>query len=147
MNDISGFGLIANVRASTTFPAGFNVTQFADDADPLDSPSQQLNDVGMGLNGDMVVWSVAQPLVITLNVIPNSDDDKNLYVLAEANRVGKGKTSARDKITIVFTYPDGTVRTLSNGVITDAMLGNGVASAGRMKSKPYVFKFENQVGA
>jgi uncharacterized protein YijF (DUF1287 family) len=101
----------------------------------------------MGLNGDMVTWSTAQPLVITLNVIPNSDDDKNLYVLAEANRVAKGKTSAHDKITIAFTYPSGEVRTLSNGVITDAMLGNGVASAGRMKSKPYVFKFENQVSA
>lgn len=147
MNDISGFGLSANIRASTTFPAGFTVTQFADDADPLDSPSQQLNDVGMGLNGDLVHWSTAQPLVITLNVIPNSDDDKNLYVLAEANRVAKGKTSAKDKITIALTYASGEVRTLSNGVITDAMLGNGVASAGRMKSKAYVFKFENQVNA
>lgn len=145
MNDISGFGLVANIRASTTFPAGFNVTQFADDADPLDSPSQQINDVGMGLNGDLVHWSTAQPLVITLNVIPNSDDDKNLYVLAEANRAGKGKVSAHDQITITFTYPDGTTRTLSNGVMTDAILGNGVASAGRMKSKPYIFKFENQV--
>lgn len=146
MNNISGFGLVANIRASTTFPAGFNVTQFADDADPLDTPSQQLNDVGMGLNGDLVYWSTAQPLVITLNVVPGSDDDKNLYVLAEANRVGKGKVSAYDRITITLSYPDGTSRTLSNGVITDAVLGNGFASAGRMKSKPYIFKFENQVG-
>jgi hypothetical protein len=93
---------------------------------------------GMGLNGDLVHWSTAQPLVITLNVIPNSDDDKNLYVLAEANRVAKGKTSARDKITIALTYASGEVRTLSNGVITDAILGNGVASAGRMKTKAYI---------
>ncbi|BFI50491.1 phage tail fiber protein [Yersinia pseudotuberculosis] len=32
--DISGFGTIVNIRASKTFPAGFNVTQFADDAEP-----------------------------------------------------------------------------------------------------------------
>ncbi|CNI48398.1 phage tail fiber protein [Yersinia pekkanenii] len=143
--DISGFGLTINIRTSKTFPAGFNVTQFADDADPLDSPSQQLADVGMGLNGDMVSWSVAQPLQVTINVIPNSEDDKNLAILAEANRIAKGKRSLNDEITMAILYPSGTSRTLSFGVITDAMIGNSAASAGRLKSKPYVFKFENQV--
>lgn len=147
MSDISGFGLTVNIRASTTFPSGFNVTQFADDADPFDSPSQQLADVGMGLNGDLVTWSVAQPLAVTLNIIPNSDDDKNLAILAEANRVAKGKIPARDVITMTAIYPDGSTRTLSNGRLTDAMLGNSAASAGRLKTKPYVFKFENQVGS
>ncbi|AHK20749.1 hypothetical protein BZ21_786 [Yersinia pseudotuberculosis] len=143
--DISGFGTIVNIRASKTFPAGFNVTQFADDADPLDSPSQQLADVGMGLNGDMVSWSVAQVLQVTLNITPNSDDDRNLAILAEANRIAKGKRSVNDEITMSISYPSGESRTLSGGVITDAMIGNSVSSAGRLKSKPYIFKFENQV--
>ncbi len=143
--DISGFGTIVNIRASKTFPAGFNVTQFADDADPLDSPSQQLADVGMGLNGDMVSWSVAQVLQVTLNITPNSDDERNLAILAEANRIAKGKRSVNDEITMSISYPSGESRTLSGGVITDAMIGNSVSSAGRLKSKPYIFKFENQV--
>lgn len=147
MSDISGFGLRATIRASATFPQGIVITQFADDADPLDLPSIQLSDVGMGLNGDLVSWSRANPLRVTLNVVPNGDDDKNLAVLAEANRVGKGKSGARDVITLNIVYPDGTSKTLTEGVITDAMPTNSVASAGRMKSKAYAFAFENIVGA
>lgn len=146
MDDISGFGLSVTIRASVTFPSGFTVTQFADDADPLDSPSQQLADVAMGLNGHMVKWSVAQPLIITINVIPRSTDDRNLAVLAEANRVARGKRSVNDVITVTIILADGTTRILSSGVITDAPVGDGVASAGRLKSKAYIFKFENQGG-
>ncbi len=99
----------------------------------------------MGLNGDMVSWSVAQVLQVTLNITPNSDDDRNLAILAEANRIAKGKRSVNDEITMSISYPSGESRTLSGGVITDAMIGNSVSSAGRLKSKPYIFKFENQV--
>lgn len=147
MNDISGFGLKVQVVASVTFPAGLTITQFADDADPIDTPSQQLADKAMGLNGDLIGWSKANPILATLNLIPGSDDDRNLGILAEANRVGKGKNSARDVITMTAIYPDGRVITYSNGIITDAMIGNSVASAGRLKSKPYAFAFENKVEA
>lgn len=142
MQDISAFGIRVRVVASTTYPAGFDVTQFADDGDSLDVPSQQLMDKAMGVNGDLIVWSKANPLNLTLNVIPNGDDDKNLQVLAEANRVGRGKLSARDTVTLVAMYPDGSSATWSNGAITDAMPGNSLASSGRIKTKPYVFAFE-----
>jgi len=144
MPDISGFGIQVQVKASNTFPSGFTLSQFADDADPFDLPSQQIADKAMGLNGDLITWSKANPLNITLNVLPNTDDDKNMSILLEANRVGKGKTSARDEVTIVAVYPDGAVLTLSKGVITDGIPGNSVASAGRMKTKAYQFSFENK---
>lgn len=141
-NDVSGFGLRVRITASRTFPAGFTVTQFADDADPFDLPSIQVADKAMGLNGDLVTWSKANPILPTINVIPGSEDDRNLAVLLEANRVGRGKTGARDVITMTGTYPDGRSITLSAGVITDGMPGNSVASAGRLKSKSYAFAFE-----
>jgi len=141
-NDVSGFGLRLRITASRTFPAGFTVTQFADDADPLDIPSLQIADTAMGLNGDLVSWSKANPIKPTVNVIPGSEDDRNLAVLLEANRVGRGKSGARDVITMTGTYPDGRSVTLSQGVITDGMPGNSVASAGRLKSKSYAFAFE-----
>ena len=143
VNNISGFGLRVTIHASTTFPQTIGVTQFADDSDPLDIPSQQLADKAMGLNGDLVTWSTPNPILGTLNVIPGSNDDLNLQILANANRVAKGKASNRDIITMVLSYPDGRVATLTNGVITDGMLGNSVASAGRLKSKAYAFAFEN----
>jgi len=146
MADISGFGLVVNVKASVSFPAGFQVSQFADDGDSLDIPSMQIADKAMGLNGDLVTWSKAAPLTLTMNIIPNSDDDKNLSVVAEANRVGKGKKSAQDVITMTVAYPDGKNVTYTGGKLTDAMAGNGVASAGRLKSKAYSWAFENVTG-
>ena len=145
MNDVSGLGLRINVKASVTFPAGFVLSQFPDDSDPFDLPSVQLADKAMGMNGDLITWSKASPLLVNLSVIPASDDDINLSVLAEANRVGKGKRSARDTITITAVYPNGKTITLTNGKLTDAPIGSGYSSAGRLKTKTYAFCFENAV--
>lgn len=143
MQDISAFGIRVQVIASKTFPAGISITQFADDADPFDAPSMQIRDKAMGVNGDLISWSKANPIPITLNVVPGSDDDINLSVLFEANRVGKGKTSARDVINIVAIYPDGRVAAFTQGTITDGQPANSATSAGRLKSKAYAFAFEN----
>lgn len=143
MNDISAFGLRVQIVASETFPSGINITQFADDADPFDSPSMQIRDKAMGVNGDLISWSKANPIPITINVVPNGEDDKNLAVLFEANRVGKGKQGARDVISITAVYPDGATASFTQGVITDGQPSNSATSAGRMKSKAYAFAFEN----
>ena len=146
MNDISGFGLRIQIIASNTYPVGFPVTQFADDADPFDVPSIQIADKAMGLNGDLISWAKANPINIVLNVIPNSIDDINLGILLEANRVGRGKIGARDIITMTGIYPNAGFITLTNGIITDGMPGNAVASSGRLKTKVYNFSFENKIG-
>lgn len=143
MQDISGFGIRVRLIASNTFPAGITITQFADDAASLDIPSQQIADKAMGVNGDLVTWSVANPLPLTLNIIPGSEDDRNLAVLLEANRVARGKRGARDVITVSAIYPDETTQTWSLGKITDGVPGKGIAASGRMNSKPYMFTFEN----
>ena len=143
MQDISVFGIRVQVVASQTFPAGINITQFADDADPFDAPSMQIRDKAMGVNGDLISWSKANPIPVTLNVVPNSEDDKNLGVLFEANRVGKGKQGARDVISITAVYPDGKTASFTQGVITDGQPANSAQSSGRMKSKAYTFAFEN----
>lgn len=144
MSDISGFGLVVNIKASNTFPAGFLVTQLADDTDPFDSPSIKIADKSMGVNGDLLTWSKPAPLDISLAVVPGSEDDQNLAILMEANRVGKGKTSARDVITMVAVYPDGRTVTLTPGAITDGQPLDSLAGAGRLKSKVYMFTFENK---
>lgn len=143
MNDISAFGLRVNVTASQTFPSGFSLTQFADDADPFDTPSMQIRDKAMGVNGDLISWSKANPLVVSVAVVPGGEDDSNLAVLFEANRVGKGKQGARDVVGITAIYPDGRTASFTQGVITDGMPSNSATSAGRLKSKVYTFAFEN----
>ncbi len=143
MADIGGVGIEVTVRASNTFPVGFTVTQFADDSDPLDAPAFDIAQTAMGLNGDLLSWDTPNPVPLNLNVIPNGDDDRNLQRLFEENRVGRGKTSAKDIITVTVSYPDGKRVNLTAGKLTNGMAFNSVASAGRLKSKPYSFMFEN----
>jgi len=141
--DASGFGTTINIQASQTFPAGIEITRFADDADPIDMPQLQINDKAMGVNGDLVKWSKANPIPLTIAVLPNNEDDDNLQVLAMSNRAVRGRRPVRDIITATITYPDGSVVRLLRGIITDAPIGKSVASAGRIKTNSYVFAFED----
>lgn len=143
MYDISATGLALNIIASKTFPNGFSVTEFADDADPFDLPAVTAATAAMNVNGDLVVFSSPQPILPTVNVIPGSEADNNLQILFEANRAAKGKKVARDVIKIVATYPDGSTVTVSNGKLLTGNPGNSVASAGRQKSKAYAFAFQD----
>lgn len=144
MNDIGGFGLVIQVMASFTFPAGVTITQLADDTDPFDIPSIDIGDAVTGVNGDLIVWPKTAPIPLSLAVIAEGDDDENLSILLEANRVAKGKNSIRDVITITGIYPSGKIITVNNGKIISGMPGNSVSSAGRLKTKVYGFKFENK---
>lgn len=146
MRDISGFGLRVRVIASVTFPQGFEVTAFADDADPFDVAVLNIAETAMGLNGDLLTWSKGAPITVTLNVVPTSEDDRNLQILFEANRTARGKRPARDVVTLVGIYPDGRQVTASPGAIISGTPFPAVASAGRMKSRPYGFAFENKAG-
>lgn len=146
-SNISGFGLSVVITASSTFPAGYIVTQFADDADPLDMAAIQIADTAMGLNGDLLTWAKANPMPMVLNVVPGSLDDVALQTLADNNRVAQGKAAAGDIINAVISYPDGRVMTRTAGVITNAQFGNSVSSAGRLKTKAYTFVFQSGTGA
>jgi hypothetical protein len=143
--DVSGFGTLVNLVASNTFPASITITAFSDDADAIDLNSIDIAESAMGLNGDLIKWSKANALPFSINVIPGSPDDENLAVLAEANRVGQGKNSAQDIITITIIYPNGNTLLLSGGFIKNAMFGNSVAGSGRQKTKKYDFVFQNKI--
>jgi hypothetical protein len=141
--NISGVGFTIQLLASSTFPVGLTLSQFADDIDPFDIPSIKLAEASMGLNGDLLKASKASPIAITIGMVPAGTDDQNLQILAKANLVGKGKISANDVITLIGNYPDGRVVTLDGGFLSDAIIDDAIASAGRYKSKPYTFQFEN----
>ena len=142
--DISGFGVVVNLIASNTFPAGLTITQFADDSDPLDFASIAIADKAMGANGDLLVWAKATPLPMVLNVVAGSEDDVNLGILANANRVAQGKSSAADVLYATVIYPDGTVSTRVEGRITDAMFGKSIAGTSfRLKTKSYAMTFQD----
>lgn len=144
--NISIFGLSVAIRASTTFPSGFVVTEFSDDQDPLDSPELAIADKAMGINGDLVMWQKPAVIEVTMSVIPNSPADRNLSILAEANRTSKTKGRVpMDEVTMTAIYQDGRTVTLSRGVILSGMFVYSGSSAGRMKTRVYKFAFEDRV--
>lgn len=143
MQDISASGMVLTVTASVTYPGGFDITEFADDTDPFNIPDIEIATTAMNVNGDMVSWSSPTPITPTVAVIPGSAADVNLGLLFDANRPGKGRRTARDKITLVGTYPDGSTITLSNGKMTSGNPGKSVASSGRIKTGSYVFAFQD----
>ncbi len=143
-SSITGFGLVVTLIASKTFPTSLPITQFADDTDPVLINDVKIADTAMGLNGDLLAWSKAIPLPMTLNVIAGSQDDVNLQILANANRVAQGKNGANDVISATIVYPDASTVVLTGGIITDAAFGRGVQSSGRQRTKTYSFMFSNQ---
>lgn len=144
--DISGFNTSIRLIASNTFPVGFTITQFADDADPLAVEDLTIAEGAMGLNGDGVFWSKPNLIMASISVIPDSDDDVNLALLFEANRTGRGKKSAKDSITAIVMRPSGVPVTYTNGKMFTGAPSFSVSSAGRMKTKTYKFAFEGKVG-
>lgn len=142
MNDASGFGIQVRLIASKTFPAGLTLTEFGDDSDPLDIPEIQVGDKAMNVNGNLVTWSKATPTDVNMSAIPGSTDDNNLALLLDANRPQPGRRPARDVITLVVTYPDGSTATASPGRIMAGTPAKSVQSSGRMKTNTYKFTFE-----
>lgn len=143
MQDVSATGFTLVLKASQTFPNGFTISEVADDADPFDIPAVEIASTAMNVNGYLVTWSSPQAMNATVNVIPASEADKNLSILWDANRAARGKRHARDVITLVASYPDGSTKTFSEGKMTSGMPGGSVASGGRIKSNAYVFAFQD----
>lgn len=142
MQEVSAFGTRVVIAASITFPQGVEITQFADDADPVGAEPVPIKDKAVGLNGDLITWSTPAPVGLTIGVIPGSDDAKNLTTLARNNRASKGRRPVRDVIQATVIFPDGTTQTYKNGVITDAPLSDGAQQSGRLRTPVFTFAFE-----
>lgn len=146
--DISVFGGVVTLLAIPTYPVAIPLTEFADDTDPFDLPELEIAQTAMGNNGDMLTWSTAKVIQITLGIIPGGIDDEILAVLLENNRVGKGKLlTTRDKITLTCLYPDGKFINLVDGKLVKGSPASSAGSNGRLKSKTYTFEFGNKIGS
>lgn len=141
MIDLSHFGMIATVTASNTLPIPAPITHFADDADGMDLTEMTIAEMVMGTNGDAITWTIAVPIELTLNLIPNTLSHLTMNILFEANRAEKGKLPARDEITIIRIAPDLSTLTLTGGKIISGTPATSMASSGRIKTASYKMKF------
>ena len=139
--DISVAGSKVSIISNPTFPQGFTITEWATDADPLTIEDVQVAQSEIGVNGDVISWHRAAMVNVDMNVIPNSESDKNLMILTATNKVEKNKVSLHDNITMVIAYADGTIKTFSEGTIVSGSVANSMVNDGKIRSKNYKFTF------
>jgi len=145
MTDLSHFGTVATIAASNTLPVPAPITHFADDADGMDLPEITIADKVMGTNGDGLSWSIAAPIDVTINLIPNTISHLTMNTIYEANRAEKGKRPARDVITVVRVAPDLSTVTLTGGNIVTGTPATSMGSSGRLKTASYKLKFDKML--
>ena len=143
--DISAMGLKVLVQAVPSFPVGIEITHFADDGDSLNIGEITTMESAMGVNGDLVVWRVATPCEVELNLIPGTDECKDMETLFNLNMTQKNRVSSKDVISMVITHPDGHQSVLSNGYIVGGKPVQDYSSAGRANSRTFRFVFENNI--
>lgn len=142
--NIGGVGLKITVFASITFPQGFTLTEFSTEADPLEMPTDiEITSSQIGLNGDKAVWQVVPKLTVGINLMPNTEGDKNMQILANSNRKAKNKVAPIDTITFIISYPDGTIKTCTDGNIVVGKVADNVGTDSKFSPAHYVVDFAN----
>ena len=138
-------GTVVTILATNTLPAPTPIIQFSESSDPFDVSSTAIGDAVKGVNGDLIVWSKATEIEVSVAVISGSPADNVLSLIAEANVPRAGGSNANDTIVIAVLFPNEATSTYTNGVMTDAMIGYSAGSDGRIKDKVYKFKFEDVI--
>ena len=142
--NISGVNSTLRLVFDVTFPAGFTVSEWADDADALDTPVRDLAEGGMGSGGDAVFWAVPKILEVTINIIPGCPSDINLQIAATANTAARGRIVAGDTVTATWVNNNnGKIVTFNGGRLTKAPPADSVSQNSKLKSKQYAFMFES----
>lgn len=140
--NIGGVGLKITVIANITFPQGFTLTEFSTEADPLEMPADvEITSSQMGLNGDKAVWQVVPKMSVGINLMPNTEGDKNMQILANANRKEKNKVAPLDNITYIISYPNGKIVTCTEGNITVGKIADNVGTDSKYAPGHYVVDF------
>lgn len=147
MIDISGFGTGIVVVALQSFPMGFSLSKFADDADPISAKDIEPTGYEMLYDGSLFAFDKAAPVELSVSVIPGSDDDLNLKVLLQSKKGAKKLIPLADVTSMVITYPDGGRVILSNGTILRGPLVDSIEASGRKKSNTFTFVFGSVTGA
>lgn len=143
--DVSALGIKATIVAAPSYPVGFTLTQFADDGDSINVPDMTIMQSGMGVNGDLVVWRTPTPCEIEINLIPGTDDCKNMENLFKLNMTQKNKVASKDILTMTIEHPSGKIDVLTNGYVLTGKPIQDYSSNGRAKSRTFRMVFENNI--
>lgn len=141
MQNISGFGLSLVIVALQTFPLGIKVSAFPDDVDPLIVEDNESTKIEMLYDGTLFAYDTSNPILVSVSVIPYSDDDINLRILLSTRKTGIKWLPIDDVTSMVINYPDGDRVVYSGGSIVSGPTSDSVTQNGRRKTNTYKFAF------
>lgn len=141
MIDISTAGSGITIFTLRSFPMGFRLSAFADDADALDVEQTEVTGFERLYDGTIFSYDKNSPVLLSVGIIPNTDDDINLKILLQSRKPAKATIPIADDVTMVIGYADGGRNVLSNGVILGGAMADSLLASGRKKSNVYHFAF------
>ena len=129
---------------ATVVVGGRTITEFVDDANPVDSPDVTISNVGYSLGGKMYRTAHLAPILLSITVIPGSSDDNFLWKEMVKLRPNEGDTSEYAKpgtATITTHGANKESFSFKKGTIVSGPLGPSVSGDGKMKGRTYTFAF------
>lgn len=147
MIDVSAFGTGIMVLSTASFPQGFSLSQFADDEDPLNVEQVEVSGFEKLYDGSIFIFDKTSPILLSVAVMPNSDDDINLKILMQMRKSSPSLLPLPDTTSMVITYPDGGRVILTNGGLISGALADSITTQGRKKGNVYHFVFGTFAGA
>jgi hypothetical protein len=141
MIDISSAGSGITIFSVSSFPMGFQLSAFADDVDPLSIQATEVSGFERLYDGTIFSFDKTSPILLSVGVIPNTEDDINLKILLQKRKSNSNALPLPDGVTMVISYADGGRNVLSHGSILAGSIADSLMSQGRKKGNEYHFVF------
>lgn len=147
MIDLSGFGTGITIVSTGTFPQGFTLKQFSDDEEPLSIENTEVAGYEKLYDGSIFTFDKTSPLLLSVGIMPNTDDDMNMKILLQMRKSSKQILPLPDTTSMIIGYPDGGKVAMSNGTMLSGPLADSLSAQGRKKGNVYHFVFGTFAGA
>ena len=123
--------------------AGIDVSDFMDDANPVEFQDVEVSSVGVNCNGSMVRNAKPNTIMMSVTVIPGSNSDNALYNLWKQFRLqGNWNGTWERALTASVSIGSGRgSRQFSNGTMVSGPGGPSSNGEGKMTGRTYTFAF------
>ena len=142
INDVSFAG------SSITIAGGLGtikITDFMDDANPVEFQDCEVSAVGINCNGHMIRYAKPSAIMMSVTVIPNSDNDKDLYNMWKKFRIKDDWSDDWEQAlsaTIDVSNKSLNIsRTLNGGTMVSGPGGPSSNGEGKLQGRTYTFAF------
>jgi hypothetical protein len=128
---------------STVTVGGIKVSDFMDDANPVEFQDVDVSSVGVNCNGSMIRNAKPNVVMMSVTVIPGSESDEKLYALWKKYRVqGNWNEQWEKALTASVSIGSGRgSRSFSNGTMVGGPGGPSSNGEGKMQGRTYTFAF------